>query len=343
MNIDYAMTADYRSNWGSIEAVRELVQNCLDNKDNPSTYEYSEGRITITTHGYVLPMSSFALGESVKQGSSIGGFGEGFKLALMVLQREGLWPYIAFGNKFAKPIFELNELLGRDTFRIDIRDDLEEEDRTTFSFDFPEDKYELLQERINVFSDNVLPLPNTVDLIEHKPGTVMVNGLFVCEEAKFKHGYNFAPDKLALGCDREIASTFGMAWETSEVWADRLDDNNADEVLSMMSEDQMDVESIHHHLDEHKAKLITKAFTARFGHVEIKPMGSTLSYGMSVGGSLYSTMKKSGYTKVANPHEEAGTPYRALIDFLEKEKKHMRRHAKVEFQELLTKAKGWKR
>ena len=342
--IRYPMTRDYRSNWGCVEAVRELVQNCLDNRNNPSTYTLSiDGTITITTKDYELPMSAFALGESYKESdNSIGRFGEGFKLAMMILTREGRDPYIMFGTKLVEFAFAFDELLGVDVFEARIEDQLTKFNGLTFKFSFPNGQIEVLKERVNVFADDVLPLPNTVDVIEHKPGTVMVNGLFICEEAKFKYGYNFAPTKIELGCDRQIANTFGMAWETSKIWAEKLTSSNADEVLSMMSNDQMDVANISYHLSDSKAKLITEAFVMRFGHVEIKPMGSGLSYGMSVGGGLYNTMRKSGYTKVAKPHEEPNTPYRLLKELVEQEKKHMRAHARRALNKLLEQSKGWK-
>lgn len=347
--ISYAMSADYRKNWSCIDAAREIVQNCLDNKENKSAYLCNDhGNVQIETHDYDIPMSAFALGESVKSDNSIGGFGEGFKLALMILQREGCEPIMEFGTKIAIPQFEFNKLLQVETFSLQIKDniidgELCEQRGLNFVFNIPVEKVELLKDRVNVFADDVLPLPNNVDVLIEKPGRVMVNGLFVCEEAKFKYGYNFSPKNIELGCDRQIASTFGMAWETSKVWADKLDSSNADEVLSMMSSGQMDVTDIHYHLSESKAKKITEAFVERFGHVEIKPMGSTLGYGMSVGDSLYSTMIKSGYTKFANPHEEDGSPYRIIKELLGNEKKHMKAHAVRALKKILEQSKSWEK
>jgi len=347
--IDYPMTADYRKYWGCIDAAREIVQNCLDNKKNESTFSCnSDGFVQIETQDYYLPMSAFALGESVKADNSIGGFGEGFKLALMILQREGCDPIMEFGTKVVEPRFMFNELLQVQTFSLEIKDNMVdgeicEQGGLSFIFNIPVDKLELLKDRVNVFADNVLPLPEDVDILKENPGRVMVNGLFVCEEAKFKYGYNFSPKNIELGCDRQIASTFGMAWETSKVWADKLNSSNADDVLSMMTNGQMDVTDIHYHLSEGQAKKITEAFVERFGHVEIKPMGSTLGYGMAVGDSLYSTMHKSGYTKVANPHEEDGSPYRIIKELLAKEKKHMRAHAVRALNKLIEQSKSWEK
>lgn len=341
--IDYAMTKSYRRNWGLIEAVREIVQNSLDNAENPSTYTYEGGVITITTKGYELPLSAFAMGESEKARGSIGGFGEGFKLALMIITRENQECSVVSGNYVVKPYFEINETVQRETFRIDIIESKDfYSDDTIFTFTFPEDKFKELQHKINVFAEEVMPLPASVDIIKDA-GKIMVNGLFVCQEERFKYGYNFAPTRLKLGCDREIADGLGMAWETSQVWAEKINSDNADEVLNMLTEQRMDVSDLNYHISKSGAEIVAKAFTERFGHVEIKRVGSSLGYGMSVGGSLYNTMAKSGYTKVANEWEENGTPFNLIREFIESEKKHMRRHARKEADKLLEMAKGWKK
>lgn len=339
--INYAMTADYRKDWGVIEAVRELVQNCLDNRDNPSTYHLQDGIMSIGTPNYVLPMEVFAMGSTTKTSEDIGGFGEGFKLALMILARLDLNPEVRFGTTKALPHFDHDELLKCDTFRIDLQDYASGAKCTTFTFDFPDDMVEELKQKINVFSDDILPLPNTVDILESRPGEMMVNGLFICQNDKFKYGYNFAPHCIELGCDRQMTDTFGIAWATSELWVDKLNDSTKDEVLCMLLENCIDITYFDHLVPEHKAKMITEAFVERFGAVMIKKMGSSLGYGMSVGGTLHSTLIKSGYTEVTNKWEENGMPYRTMVKFFESEKKHMRSRAQKEFAKLLETSKEW--
>lgn len=341
--INYAMTADYRKSWGAIEAVRELVQNCLDNRDNPSTYELSNGIMIITTPNYVLPMEVFALGTTTKSSKDIGGFGEGLKLALLILARLKLAPWVMSGENYFEPYFGPDELLNCDVFKIDVTPNEAATTNTTFCFNFPHQLLDELKQKINVFSDDILPLPNTVDILESRPGEIMVNGLFICNNDKFRYGYNFAPNNIELGCDRQVADTFGIAWATSQAWVDKLDASNKDQLLELLLSDCVDVAYFDHLVTERKAKLITEAFVERFGAVTIKKMGSSLSYGMSVGGGLYSTMTKSGYTQVTNQWAESGTPYMALVNFFESEKKHMRSRAQKEFVILLEASKDWKK
>lgn len=334
------MTREYRKEWGVVEAVRELVQNCIDNKDCTHTFELKGSKLTISTNSFILPISTFALGESQnKTDSSIGGFGEGFKLALLVLEREGCNPSVTFGNNYALPRFEWDALLERDVFTIVLTEGGDETTSTVFTLDFPESLVEELKKKVTVFSDT--PLKQSVDgvqLLPDRAGQIFVNGLFVCEEEAFHYGYNFSAENIKLGCDRQIANSLGLAWETSRYWANNVE---PEAVLQMMTDGKLDVQDIHYHITKSGAIAITKAFQERYGNVTIKSMGSTLPYGMSVGGSMYNTLRKSELIKVANPHEERGTPYRTLIEYMEANKKHMRRCAKKNLQQLIDNSKRW--
>lgn len=343
------MTKDYRKEWGVIEAVRELVQNCLDNKNCEHMYEYVNGVITITTRNFVLPMETFALGESQnKTDSSIGGFGEGFKLALLILQRESCEPLVKFGSLLAKAQYVYDEATNRELFEIHIqRGILSNSGNTTFSFKFPKEQEERLRNEISTFNNHQhAPSQdvNYVELLPERPGEIFVNGLFVCNVESFKYGYNFSPETITLGCDRQITNPLGLAWETSNYWAKNIDSSQtAEEVLQMITDGQLDVQDIHWHITEEQATKVTTAFSERYGNVTIKPMGSTLSYGMGVGSSMYNTLRKSGKIAVANPHEEKGTIYNDLLDMYKTNKKHMRRCAKRDLLKLIEKSKSWRK
>jgi len=312
MNIDYGMTKNYRHNWDCIDAVRELVQNCIDNKECTSTYEIYVAdedyhHVYITTKNYVLPMEAFALGTSAKTSRDIGGFGEGFKLALMILAREGLNPVVGFGPCTAKCKFTMNGLLGK----------------------------------VNVFNSTVLPIPETVDILEDQPGVIMVCGLFVCEDKKFKYGYNFAADKLELGCDRQIASSFGMAWETSRVWAERLNDGlDADKVLEMAENNDMDVSDLHFFLNNDGANALEALYIEQHGDVPVHTIGQSAE-GRAVSHTFYSSLAIAGRLTIPLAKVES-VPHKELRLFFEAEKKHMRRHAKVQFDKLLKKSEDWR-
>lgn len=351
------MTKNFRKEWGVADAVRELVQNCMDNSLCKSTFEFTkEKSLVITTYGYTLPQEVFALGESQKENShSRGGFGEGFKLAMMVLEREGKEPVIYSGSDYIVASFEVCDV-GVDTFHLTKHVTGAEEtiaaghyyngdNCTTFIISNLDDgEIGELKYRMPILDNNPLPevKKGKVNLVIDRPGQVFVGGLFVSESSGFKYGYNFCPSVVKMGSDRQLADLYGLSWETSMYWADNVA-GNADLILNMLTEGKRDVSSFDHHVSKECAKMITSAFTARFGHVEIKQMGSTLGYGMSVGGGLYNTMTKSGYAHVANKWEEDGTPYKKLEEYLGDNKRHMRSKAVQQFKSLLEEAKKWPR
>ena len=87
----------YVQDWTYIEAVRELFQNALDNqvvdKDNIMYFAYNEEaqELIIGNKTSKLEVNSLLMGYSSKRDDedTIGRHGEGYKVALMVLLREG--------------------------------------------------------------------------------------------------------------------------------------------------------------------------------------------------------------------------------------------------------------
>lgn len=355
MKINYMMTKDYRKEWEVTDAIRELVQNCMDNSHCKSTFEFTQDKsLVITTYNYALPQEVFALGESQKENShSRGGFGEGFKLAMLVLTREGNEPILYSGENEWAADFEdcgMNVL----TFHMNsyhctnVDEDSgvyrNAQDTVFVVRNLSDEEIGELKYRMPILNGEALPTVERgkVNLIPDRPGEVFVGGLFVSESSGFKYGYDFCPSIVTIGSDRQLADMTGLAWETSKYWASNVV-GKAGLVLNMLTEGKRDISSFEYHVGEDAAMLITKAFTARFGHVEIKQMGSSLGYGMAVGGGLYRTMTKSGYAHVANKWEEAGTPFKKLEEYLVSNKKSMRSKAIQQFQSLLEEAKQWQR
>ena len=95
---DLGMSLNYVSNWTAVEAIREIFQNALDaevmDPVNKMSYSYdSENQILrICNKKGVLSTSSLLLGNSSKRDNknTIGSHGEGYKVATIVLLREGL-------------------------------------------------------------------------------------------------------------------------------------------------------------------------------------------------------------------------------------------------------------
>lgn len=90
------ISTEYVPDWTYVESVRELFQNAIDNEiqqpTNKMEFAYDGvSTLRISNKESVLPKESLLLGSTSKRNDSntIGQHGEGYKIALMVLLREG--------------------------------------------------------------------------------------------------------------------------------------------------------------------------------------------------------------------------------------------------------------
>lgn len=85
------ISPNYVKNWDTVKAIRELIQNYLDSKSEfgcKGYICYKRGMAVIKDFGPGLEPRHLALGISEKSQDAIGKYGEGLKLALLVMARE---------------------------------------------------------------------------------------------------------------------------------------------------------------------------------------------------------------------------------------------------------------
>lgn len=85
--IPYPMSLKYgQKDWNIVSSLREFISNALDTK-NEYNIIYDNGFAVISDSGTGLPQSAFIFGESERDESQIGQFGEGLKMACLTLLR----------------------------------------------------------------------------------------------------------------------------------------------------------------------------------------------------------------------------------------------------------------
>ena len=227
------LSPDYVKSWGFWEAARELLQNSIDQRtvssESMKVFDYTDETLTIGNTNCRLGLNTLLMGVSGKSGRSamLGQFGEGYKLALLVLTRL-LWDVRILNNDTVwTPRFEYSSEFNSYVLKIEIAPADNPVDGVLFVIKNVE------QEHFDAVAENYLgDAPQNVILEEdHLRKRVFVGGLFVCEIDALRYGYNFEPGRIALDRDRRLAKTFDVSWEASRIWEQHGDTGKLYEAL----------------------------------------------------------------------------------------------------------------
>jgi len=233
---ELSISPDYVPDWTELDAVREIFQNALDQQTvdpaNRMSWGFSKEDecFWISSRQSRLTKDSLLFGVSSKANDvkTIGMFGEGYKLALLVLTRLG---YDVIINNYAeneiwKPKIINSKRYGSKILIIDI-----EKKRWTTP---PDENLTFMivgtpAETIADISMSNLHMTAPKKVIETDYGRILmgkrhiskvyINGLFVSLKPGFIYGYDIKPEYLTIGRDRNLIGDFDLAWITSKMWA----------------------------------------------------------------------------------------------------------------------------
>lgn len=89
VELTYPLSSGYVADWTAVRALAEFVSNALDEDPKARfTYDADRSMAIVSDRGPGLPEEALVLGHSEKGADQIGQFGEGAKLAMLVLCRE---------------------------------------------------------------------------------------------------------------------------------------------------------------------------------------------------------------------------------------------------------------
>lgn len=216
--IETSISPNYVPDWSIGEAVREIVQNTIDEDGD---IEYEDGILTLTTHNGAIPVSMLALGNSGKRGDSskIGRHGDGLKTALAVILRENYHILIKNGNVLWQPkiakhsqldcdcvVIEENPLPGATSNDVvitisDISDCVDEISEMSLQLD----------QIINGVDLEVVDTDyGRLIYNEELKGNIYVNGLFIQNDNNLKYGFDFEAAYVHLDRDRKAINYYEM-------------------------------------------------------------------------------------------------------------------------------------
>lgn len=236
---ELGMALTYAKSWGIRDAVREFFQNAIDeekeNPDNKMFYSYNEENgdlIIANKHSHLTP-ASLLMGNTSKEGKSelIGEHGEGYKVATIVLLREGktVRIYNNVDNEVWVSRIVKSRRYGTDIGCFDI------------SHDFFNKKYDLVIKIEGITVDewkdiidsclflqedlgNTLSANGSQVLLDPKfKGKIYVEGLYVCKKDFLHWGYNLKANLVKLDRDRGLIDTFDLQWTLGSVFKEVKD------------------------------------------------------------------------------------------------------------------------
>jgi len=281
-----------------------LFQNAIDqesvNPENKMSYSYNEPTLCINSKASVLERNSLLFGSSSKQADedTIGKFGEGYKLAMMVLLRGG-FEVTVFNYEKREiwiPSMQYSEIFEQNVLSIEIKEwncpEIFDVPANTLSFQI----MGITPEHMEKITETNLHIPRAITLMDADQGKILtdedqqarlyVNGLFVeTSKTKLTYGYNFHPRYIALNRDRRTIDSFELTWLTSQMWAQSKEYGL---ILAMLKDNAKDVESIPYHIykDCHLSGYALKQFREEHGENAV-PVVSQEEYDLILAFGLY--------------------------------------------------------
>lgn len=226
MKFEYPIKATYVQDWHVLHALREVIANALDAEVTlgaAKTIHYDVRRklVRVVSHEVTLDREVLLFGGSTKSGQAalIGQYGEGLKLALLVLAREGYKTRIRNGRHESwTPTIEHSEKWGSEVLTLDIR----KTDRQDESFEvevegITGDTWEAVKGLFLCLAPSrTFDTPQGQILLDATHvGAVYVKGVKVTFVPNYVYGYNFK--NLHIGRDRSIPARWDMDGEIARM------------------------------------------------------------------------------------------------------------------------------
>lgn len=350
---------NYVQHWGMAEGVREIIQNALDS-DSPFEWEVQKAATTetytllIRSKNARLEPNTLLLGTTSKADNkdAIGSFGEGYKIAMLVLSRLGYTTTVYNHDMIWTPEFRQSRKFESEILCVISKNNTLHNEGVTFKIEG------LSEEDVKEIKDSCLYMQKSIGAVKttshglillERPGKLFVGGLLICD-TELKYGYDIKPEFISLERDRQTVANFDLKWAVKNMW---FETDNPNEIAELIEEGIPDLEYAEHGSPELVKEACYELFVKRHGegalvatsHKEMEEMVKEgLTKTVYVGGSSYSSNIKNSksYSEASKKVQEVLSVTAELKKWLGLNKKHMRRHAIVNFQELIEKSSNWR-
>lgn len=252
---ELTLTPNYVSDWTFNDAIRELIQNGTDqeilDKSNKFSidYDYKSKTLRLTNAKSKLKINTLLLGRSSKSDNedTVGRFGEGYKIAALVLNRLGK-TFTIYNNergevwtsRFKNSEKWLEKILA---FYVE-KAPASNTGLVIEVGDVTADEYDSLCETWIGFYDGLEKIETTygdILLDEEMQNKIFVNGLSVSCSEDMEYGYDFKPKYVNLERDRKTCDSWNAGDITSKMIAEAMLDGKIEfEIVERMVESNND-------------------------------------------------------------------------------------------------------
>lgn len=354
---ELSLVKNYVSHWGLAEACRELIQNALDS-DSPFVYSFDRSEagtytLRLTSEFARLSPQTLLLGATSKADSkdAIGSFGEGYKIALLVLTRMGYDVDMLNGDVLWKPRFRFNRQFGEELLVIEESQAPTRGNKglTFVLHELSADDVEAIRASCIRMQDHIgtIRITSYGDILLERPGELYVGGLLICQTG-MKFGYNIKPEFIRLERDRQTVSDWDLKSITKEMW---FETKEFDQIAQLVHDNVKDVAYVEYGCPE----LVKEACYQLFrksnpdalvagSQTELKEMIERgLTKTVYVGGGFhYAVSNAPSYVKETRQLVAVQSPTECLRQWLSANRSEMRSKSIEAFKLLITESKAWK-
>jgi hypothetical protein len=282
---------NYIPSWGVWEAVRETMQNGLDEQDqygHELVVTHKENILSVKNIGANLDTKALLLGHTTKSGTDLRGqHGEGLNLAMLAAVRAGRKMRIETPDEIWNPSIDYSTEYKERVLHVTTRKRRKLSDCVEVFLDVTLQEWEL-------FKNNFLPLirieeelliktlSGSVILEDSFQGKIFVKGIFVEKDPELKYGYDLK--NVSLDRDRRVLSTFDKRWEIQSIFdhaAARAPQKISKLVFDLLQNDWEDSRGMTNYSSAALKKGVAEHFKAAHGEaaVPVQSIGDSAEMG----------------------------------------------------------------
>lgn len=253
---ELSLTSNYVADWDFKMAIRELIQNGVDQEtlepDNIFNIFYENGTLRFENLKSKLKINTLLLGRSSKthDDNTVGQFGEGYKISALVLNRLGkTFTVHNYGKNEIWTTRFINSRKWHDKIlSFDVNESISSRNGLVIEVgNVTQEEYDSLQDIWLGFKGDYKKIDTSkgeILLDESEKNNIYVNGLYISCSADLQYGYNFHPKYLKLERDRKSCDSWDAKVLTSEMLNEAFMEDKMEpgKIMEMVEDDNEDVE-----------------------------------------------------------------------------------------------------